>query len=345
MTHAVRESRRLLSRQRRGDPRHPPVAVEQIESQLGLAVSRTMAEAGLYAPKLAALALKQAQGDAAEAAFLLRAFRATLLRLGVSLPLDLNGMAAERHLATTQRAPAGGQMLGASYDHTHRLLEFDLLADTGSMPADEPRPESPMAVRENNSPAAGLVEPSTAGVDAPPFDLTAGPPTLPAGRDQRLQGLARGDEGFLAGLAYSTMRGFGRSHPFLERLRIGRVPLRVLVPELDDTAVIAEIEVTEAVTIHKHLGNGADDPPRFVRGYGLAFGRNERRAIAMAILDHAMRVEELGGEVKFPAQAAEFVLAHADSLDASGMVQHLKLPHHVDFQAELMLVRALRDGS
>jgi alpha-D-ribose 1-methylphosphonate 5-triphosphate synthase subunit PhnI len=38
----------------------------------------------------------------------------------------------------------------------------------------------------------------------------------------------------------------------------------------------------------------------------------------------------------------EFVLSHSDSLEASGFVQHLKLPHYVDFQSELELVRRLR---
>jgi alpha-D-ribose 1-methylphosphonate 5-triphosphate synthase subunit PhnI len=36
------------------------------------------------------------------------------------------------------------------------------------------------------------------------------------------------------------------------------------------------------------------------------------------------------------------VLSHADNVEASGFVQHLKLPHYVDFQAELELVRKLR---
>ena len=41
-------------------------------------------------------------------------------------------------------------------------------------------------------------------------------------------------------------------------------------------------------------------------------------------------------------QDEEFVLSHADNVEASGFVQHLKLPHYVDFQAELELVRKLR---
>ncbi|MCJ9711263.1 carbon-phosphorus lyase complex subunit PhnI, partial [Bordetella hinzii] len=38
----------------------------------------------------------------------------------------------------------------------------------------------------------------------------------------------------------------------------------------------------------------------------------------------------------------EFVLYHSDNVEASGFVQHLKLPHYVDFQANLELVRRLR---
>ena len=58
-----------------------------------------------------------------------------------------------------------------------------------------------------------------------------------------------------------------------------------------------------------------------------------------------MRAGELGESVSSdsPAQDIEFVLSHADNLEASGFVQHLKLPHYVDFQSELVLVRDLRN--
>ncbi len=340
---AIQEAARLLARRRRGNPALPVLAPAQITEQLGLATARVMAEAGLYAPLLAGLALKQAQGDAVEAVFLLRAFRATLDRLGTSLPLDLDAMPAERALATVERPDKGGQILGATYDFSHRLLDFALLESDDS--PDDPAATMTIAASPPPLPSyAALVEAGHGSPDRPPFDITAQAPTLPPERDQRLQALARGEEGFLAGVAYSSLRGYGRSHPYLERLRIGFVALRIYVPELGDVAVVAEVEVTEAVTIHTHLGGGPDNPPRFVRGYGLAFGRNERRAVAMAILDHALRVEELGGTVQYPAQDAVFVLAHADGLDAAGLVQHFKLPHHVDFQAELQMIRRLRDA-
>ena len=64
--------------------------------------------------------------------------------------------------------------------------------------------------------------------------------------------------------------------------------------------------------------------------------------MAMALVDRAMRTEELGLEVTAPAQNIEFVLYHSDNVEASGFVQHLKLPHYVDFQSELELLRKLR---
>jgi len=86
----------------------------------------------------------------------------------------------------------------------------------------------------------------------------------------------------------------------------------------------------------------ASQPPQFTRGYGLAFGRSERKAMAMALVERALRSTELEEEATAPAQDEEFVLSHADNVEASGFVQHLKLPHHVDFQAELDVIRRLR---
>lgn len=43
-----------------------------------------------------------------------------------------------------------------------------------------------------------------------------------------------------------------------------------------------------------------------------------------------------------PAQQEEFVVMHSDSVEASGFVSHLKLPHYVDFQSELDLIRTLQ---
>ncbi|GAB4376275.1 MAG: hypothetical protein Kow00121_23130 [Elainellaceae cyanobacterium] len=36
---------------------------------------------------------------------------------------------------------------------------------------------------------------------------------------------------------------------------------------------------------------------------------------------------------------------HSDNVEAQGFVQHLKLPHYIDFQAELNLIRKLRQDA
>ena len=62
----------------------------------------------------------------------------------------------------------------------------------------------------------------------------------------------------------------------------------------------------------------------------------------MSITDRALRAKELDEPVVGPAQNPEVVLLHGDNVDASGFVQHIKLPHYVDFQADLSLIRGLR---
>ena len=144
-------------------------------------------------------------------------------------------------------------------------------------------------------------------------------------------------------MAYSTQRGYANSHPFVGEIRFGAIEIEVTVEELDFPISIGDIEVTECEMINQFAGSQTE-PPKFTRGYGLAFGHSERKAMAMSLVDRALRAHELGETVSAPAQMQEFVLSHSDSLEASGFVQHLKLPHYVDFQSELELVRKMRAG-
>jgi alpha-D-ribose 1-methylphosphonate 5-triphosphate synthase subunit PhnI len=186
-----------------------------------------------------------------------------------------------------------------------------------------------------------LIEPSPAS-EAHPSDLTREPLSFPAGRDVRLQNLARGDEGFLLALGYSTQRGYGRTHPFAGEIRFGEVEVEMFEEEVGFEVPLGCISVTECQSINQFRGT-ATTAPRFTRGYGLAFGQSERKALAMALVDRALRARELGEEVKAPAQDEEFVLSHSDNVQSTGFVEHLKLPHYVDFQSELGLVRRLRE--
>jgi alpha-D-ribose 1-methylphosphonate 5-triphosphate synthase subunit PhnI len=343
---AIEAAHELLARDRRGDPGEPELTVGQIEGQLRLAVDRVMAEGGLYDRKLAALAVKQAAGDLIEAIFLLRAYRTTLPRLAVSEPLESSGMAVVRRISAIFKGVPGGQFLGPTFDYTHRLLDFALAGETAAEapppgPTAEPPSVGPLAPVTALLEDEGLIEPERADPEAPVGDITREPPTYPAERDVRLQALARGDEGFLLSLAYSTQRGYGRNHPFAGEIRSGQVAVEIVPEELGFPVTIGEVELTECQMINQFKGS-ATQAPQFTRGYGLAFGRSERKAMAMALVDRALRAAEFGEEAGAPAQDQEFVLSHADNVEASGFVQHLKLPHYVDFQAELDVVRRLR---
>ncbi|MBY5720916.1 carbon-phosphorus lyase complex subunit PhnI [Rhizobium leguminosarum] len=341
---AILNTHKIIAESRRGDTAIPELSLDQIREQFGLAVDRVMAEGSVYDPELAALALKQAQGDVMEAIFLLRAYRTTLPRVAVSIPLDTAKMDVRRRISATFKDLPGGQILGPTYDYTHRLLDFTLAAEgvereKASMVPEPLDADMPRVVDFLDN--EGVMERDIDDGQDEVFDLTRQPMKFPAGRDQRLQGLARGDEGFLLSMAYSTTRGYGYNHPFVGELRLGEVKVEIVPEELGFPIEVAEIALTECQMINSFSGS-AEKAPQFTRGYGLTFGHNERKAMSMSLVDRALRAKELGEDVRHPAQDEEFVLSHADSVDANGLVTHYKLPHYVDFQAELQLVRQLR---
>ncbi len=339
---AIENAHAWLAEERRGDTVVAELSIQQIREQLSLAVNRVMAEGSLYDPNLAALAIKQARGDLIEAIFLIRAYRTTLPRLGVSEPVDTGVMACDRRISATFKDLPGGQVLGPTFDYTHRLLDFKLAAE-GNVPEAPSRPAEPADVPHVTEflNREGLIEEARRDDTQPP-DLTREPLEMPADRALRLQALARADEGFTLGLAYSTQRGYARNHAFVGELRIGTVPVEMDIPELGFAVEIGEVCLTECETINQFKGSKTE-PPQFTRGYGLVFGQTERKAISMALVDRALRWEELGEDFQgAPAQDAEFVLYHADNIQATGFLEHIKLPHYVDFQSELELVRKLR---
>ena len=113
------------------------------------------------------------------------------------------------------------------------------------------------------------------------------------------------------------------------------------VAELGFAVSLGDIRVTECQMVNQFMGS-AKAPPQFTRGYGLVFGQSERKAMAMSLVDRALRATEFGEDIVAPAQDEEFVISHSDNVQATGFVEHLKLPHYVDFQAELDLVRRMR---
>ena len=340
---AIDAAHAWLAEERRGDTAIAELSVAQIREQLALAVNRVMAEGSLYDPDLAALAIKQARGDLIEAVFLIRAYLTTLPRFGASRPIDTAVMDLSRRISATFKDLPGGQILGPTFDYTHRLLDFALMAEgeapvTPDTAAALPEPAPHVTEMLNRE---GLIQ-TEASSNAVPPDLTREPMELPATRPLRLQALTRGDEGFVLSLAYSTQRGYGRTHAFVGELRIGAVAVEMDIPELGFAVEIGEVEVTECETVNQFIGSKTE-PPQFTRGYGLVFGQTERKAISMSLVDRALRWKELGEDfVGVPAQDEEFVLMHCDNVQATGFLEHIKLPHYVDFQSELELIRRLR---
>jgi alpha-D-ribose 1-methylphosphonate 5-triphosphate synthase subunit PhnI len=348
------------------------VELEAIERRMSLLVDRVMGEAGFYAPRYAALALKQSQGDTAEAVFLLRAYRSTLSRDYRSLPLDGAVMAIHRRISAAFKDIQGGQFLGATYDYTHRLLNFDLMEETPleiasireKWEAYQTRavPEDPIVAGRVTQELKdeGLVD--TTEDDEAPTDITQHPIAFPAPRPSRLQTLARADTGFISALAYAGIRGFGQTHPTVGELRTGSMEVLVPHPLLDgETLCAGEILVTEVESIFPEetaetkrqeegdpllaldagQGDRADASCEALGlgiGYGMVFGRNDSKAIAMSILDYLLE----SGEGILSNQ--EFVLLHGDCLEMNGFLSHLKLPHYVTFQSKLDRVRGTRRG-
>jgi alpha-D-ribose 1-methylphosphonate 5-triphosphate synthase subunit PhnI len=341
---AIANAHKLLAEQRRGEKAVPEIGVDQIEQQLALGVDRVMSEGSLYDRRLAALAIKQARGDLIEAIFLLRAYRTTLPRFGFSEPVDTSAMQVRRRISATYKDLPGGQLLGPTFDYTHRLLDFALEAESDVDPA-ATAPFDGQARMPRVTDIIGaddLIERNPMpDPGCPVGDLTRDPLGFPAGRDLRLQNLARGDEGFLLALGYSTQRGYGRTHPFVGEIRLGEVEVELFVEELGFAVPLGDVTVTECQMVNQFAGSKTE-PAKFTRGYGLSFGHCERRAMSMALVDRSLRAEEFGEERKGPAQDEEFVLSHSDNVQATGFVEHLKLPHYVDFQAELALLRQMR---
>jgi alpha-D-ribose 1-methylphosphonate 5-triphosphate synthase subunit PhnI len=248
-----------------------------------------------------------------------------------------------RRISAAFKDIMGGQILGATYDYTHRLINFnsdqaqsvDLRRNIKDMlAAQTPEALAPCPRVSDELKREGLID-SYSQNDEKPLDVTVNMPEFPAERSARLQTLARADSGFICGLAYSALRGFGQVHPTVGELRCGYAELCVPYPlDENERICIGEILITEVECF-----NTADDRSRLklAVGYGAAFGRNENRAIAMAVLDREL---DAGGP--YPAQNEEFVLMHGDSLEMNGFISHLKLPHYVTFQSKLDAVRKSR---
>lgn len=321
------------------------ITVSCIKENMRLLIDKIMSEAGFYSEEYAALALKQCEGSVEEAVFLLRAYRSTLPRNYYSNPVDTREMRLIRRISAAFKDIPGGQILGPTYDYSHRLLNFSLLEERPDSINHESEDETLSDLSGDDIYCGRVTDLLRAENllkevledNTEPFDVTSNLLTFPAPRSARLQTFARSDAGFLGGVAYSSMRGYGAVHPTVSELRCGYVEVCVpYVLDETETLCIGEILVTEVEALVPSHTETADefDKMTLAGGYGMIFGRNENKAIAMSIADASLETEG-----NTPSQDQEFVLTHGDSLEMSGFISHLKLPHYVTFQSKLDRVR------
>lgn len=328
------------------------ISVQTIVENLSELVDKIMSEAGLYAPEYAALALKQCSGNVEEAVFLLRAYRSTLERKHYSKALCGRDMRLIRRISSAFKDIPGGQILGPTYDYSHRMLDFSLLnndseSDTHEeLQLEEGACEDIFCERITDIFKAEGTLKAAEEDNTPPEDITSKLLTHPASRSARLQTLTRADSGFLGGVAYSAMRGYGAVHPTIAELRCGYVDVCVTYPfDESEEVCLGEILLTEVESLlpkaeeqsfqEENIGKAPKyDKLTLSGGYGLIFGKNDSKAIAMSIVDASL--DTVGNT---PSQDEEFVLIHGDSLEMNGFISHLKLPHYVTFQSTLDVVR------
>ncbi|MEC0266338.1 carbon-phosphorus lyase complex subunit PhnI [Paenibacillus anseongense] len=334
--------------------------VPAIEAGMRGLVDQVMSESSMYSEQLAALAIKQAEGNPEEAVFLLRAYRSTLPRKHYSRTVHSEEMRVERRISASFKDIPGGQILGASMDYSHRLLDFDLVDETEETVAqwlEEYRKAEEISAQEMTDTNDGrfskvldYLRKEGLIAECPmdptePDDVTRTSLTFPATRSEKLQVLTRGQTGAVTSLAYAVIRGYGMVHPTVGELRVGELPVYIDSPltksgEEDDAYFIGDIKVTEVemlvpVTVEKENGR---KELQLEFGYGLCYGQNETKAIAMSILDKSLEK----GDKSIPTQNEEFVLFHIDSVESTGFISHLKMPHYVTFQAKLNDVRKTR---
>ncbi len=317
----------------------PGLSLADISEYFGHALEKAMAEGGLYDTDLAALAFKQAQGDGVEAAFLLRAYRSTLPRIGYSLPSQSSEMRILRRVSGAFQDIPGGQVLGRTRDYSLRLLDFNMSSPS---PAEITIDDQ---VKTTDLPGAfpciidflrqdGYLAPAPATPKKQdPFDVTREPLRFPAKRSARLQVLARGESGAMLSLGYAAMRGYGESHAYVSEIRGGEAPVKIKHPITGGEVQIGWVPATEAHVVFPGKASVTGSTHDLSFGYGLTVGRDERKAISMGIIDENLNHPD--PNVPSLTQNEEYVLNNLDCIDASGFVEHLKMPHYVSFQADI----------
>jgi len=179
--------------------------------------------------------------------------------------------------------------------------------------------------------------------DPEPFDITRTPAKPPAPRSARLSSMARAETGALVNQWYRNILGpDGYLHEVtLGEVRHGKLPISVVHPLTGGAVKIGQFRITEVEAI-EDLNGIEEDRTRFDAGFGLCFGHNERKAIAMANLDIACHRDSSKSALE------QSILMTTDGLDSAGFLEHLKLPHYVTFRSMVerkVAVRRVADAA
>jgi alpha-D-ribose 1-methylphosphonate 5-triphosphate synthase subunit PhnI len=351
---AIRAAEELVRRSQL-ESRSPWLELGQIIERLGYAVDRVMGEGGLWDEQTAARAFRQAEGDVIEAAHLVRAHRATLPRLGYTRTLDAAELEILRRIVPAFREPPGPQLLGRTLDYTGRLLDATPEDDARTAATEAASRRRQGALARSSEPLVTAPAPRAPGRlldvlrrmdavvdrrradDPEPSDISRVPARPGSPRSSRLSAMARAETGALVQLWYRNILGPDRHlhEVTLGEVRHGRLPVAVEHPLTGQPVTIGHVRVTEVEAI-EDLDGPDEDRTRFDVGYGMCLGHNERKAIAMANLDIALTRD--GGA----SPLEQSVLMTTDGLDASGFLEHLKLPHYVTFRSMMERKAALR---
>lgn len=335
------------------------INVEDIKSGMRGLVDTVMSEASLYSKELASIAIKQSEGNVEEAVFLMRAYRSTLPRKHYTTVTETKNMFVERRISASFKDILGGQILGATYDYTHRLIDFDLVQETDDTAAKWVNQFNSQLSGELNEKYdlrhlpkvidylrnQGFIDDCDESREEPK-DVTKESIQFPTTRSQRLQVLTRGQTGGVISLGYSSLRTSGLDdHPTVGELRVGKLPLYIADPlndnNDDESYYIGDIRVTEVENFMPAtvMNSKGENERKFDIGYGICYGQNESKAIAMSILDQCLNRKNKD----YPTGNEEFVLLSIDSVESCGFISHLKLPHYVTFQSKLDSARKIKN--
>jgi alpha-D-ribose 1-methylphosphonate 5-triphosphate synthase subunit PhnI len=364
----------------------PWLELDQLIDRQRLAVDRVMGEGGLWDPRLAARALQQAEGDTIEASHLLRSYRATMPRFAYSHAVDMDNAQVLRRIVPAFRNPPGPQLLGRTTDYTGRLLDRtdddvareraekraseSVIFDIGEFESGELEQRTPEELTRDASTSGDHLAIGGLGDrrhrrlldvlrdmdlmvdrrqtdDPDPVDITRSATRPPAPRSAVLATMARAETGALVNLWYRNVLGpDGYIHEVtLGEVRHAEVPVTVTHPHTGGPIDIGVVRVTEVEAI-EDLDGADEERTRFDVGYGLCFGHNEKKAIAMANLDIAChRDRRRNGDGTAGSELEQSILMTTDGLDASGFLEHLKLPHYVTFRSMIDRKMAMRSAA